>query len=154
MEHPKIIFFSCRRCILPRFYQKMDSLVFDGKGQVNILHLGGSHIQADVFSNRVRVKTVKFYPGFAASRGFVFPFSVAKPIHPRATPQVIKSMGHEQERAQKYYQTARTLGIAASTEDSAAEVTILLNNITVRLSGFIVMSAFSVILRMVPLSRF
>ena len=27
------------------FFQKMDSLVFENKGQVRIMHIGGSHIQ-------------------------------------------------------------------------------------------------------------
>ena len=56
----------------------MDSLVFENKGQVRIVHFGGSHIQADVFSNRVRENLVKRYPGLAAGRGFVFPYSAAR----------------------------------------------------------------------------
>lgn len=59
------------------FLHKMDSLLHTGRGTVNILHLGGSHIQADVFSNRIRSRMLRDIPLSPSSRGFVFPFTAA-----------------------------------------------------------------------------
>ncbi len=110
------------------FYAKMDSLVFHNKGQVNILHLGGSHIQADVISNQVRERLATEYPGKAASRGFVFPYSAARTNTPvsygsgyRGKWSMTKSVLKDIERP------LGLLGIAATTSDPRAEVTILLN---------------------------
>ena len=35
---------------MERFYQKLDSVVDLGEGVVNIMHIGGSHVQAGVFT--------------------------------------------------------------------------------------------------------
>lgn len=60
------------------FFKKLDTLVFENRGQVKILHIGGSHLQADVISGRIREHLIKEYPGASAGRGFVFPYSAAK----------------------------------------------------------------------------
>jgi hypothetical protein len=60
------------------FFNKMDTLVFENRGQVRILHVGGSHLQADVISGRIREHFIKEYPGASAGRGFVFPYSAAR----------------------------------------------------------------------------
>jgi hypothetical protein len=35
---------------MERFFSKMDSVLFLGKGNVSIMHIGGSHVQAGVFT--------------------------------------------------------------------------------------------------------
>lgn len=59
-------------------YSKYDSIILFGKGKLNIIHIGGSHIQADVYSHQVRkrMQTIQF--GTNGGRGFVFPYSIAK----------------------------------------------------------------------------
>jgi hypothetical protein len=62
------------------FYQKMAQLK-NGKNQrVNIVHLGDSHIQADLFSGTVRQLVQIDYGN--AGRGFIFPYRVAKSNEP------------------------------------------------------------------------
>ena len=39
---------------MERFYQKLDSVVFLGEGNVSIMHIGGSHVQAGVFTQQFR----------------------------------------------------------------------------------------------------
>jgi hypothetical protein len=36
------------------FYAKLSTLILEGKGQVNIVQIGGSHIQADIMSGQIR----------------------------------------------------------------------------------------------------
>lgn len=71
------IVFPAGNAAFSPFLHKLDSLIYTKHGNVNILHLGGSHIQADVFSNRIRSRLVREIPLPAASRGFVFPFTAA-----------------------------------------------------------------------------
>ncbi len=54
-----------------RFYAKMDSLVASARGNVNIWHIGGSHVQAAFFPNRVmnNIDSVTV----RGDRGFLFP---------------------------------------------------------------------------------
>ncbi len=64
----------------PRYdalFAKFDNLIRTGDNQIKIVHLGGSHIQADVYTHRIRQELQSFYPGVLGSRGFFFPYSVA-----------------------------------------------------------------------------
>ena len=59
---------------MERFFDKMDTLFFTGQGHVNIMHIGGSHVQAGVFSQQMRDNLLNLFPGITAGRGLVFPF--------------------------------------------------------------------------------
>lgn len=63
--------------VLEFFFAKLDTLVFRGEGQVHIVHIGGSHIQTDVYSHRMRTKLQNLQPGMQGGRGFVFPATIA-----------------------------------------------------------------------------
>ncbi|MBR4214801.1 MAG: hypothetical protein IKR94_05745 [Bacteroidales bacterium] len=63
-------------------YQKLDSMIMYGKGHLNIVQLGASHTQADVFSNQVRYRLQTFHPGLVGARGFVFPYRMTKSNNP------------------------------------------------------------------------
>jgi lysophospholipase L1-like esterase len=66
-----------------RFYQKLDTLIFTGKGQVNIVHFGGSHVQAGTLSDRMRQNWLQLSPGLKHSRGFFFPYRLAHTNNPK-----------------------------------------------------------------------
>lgn len=59
---------------MERFFDKLDTLLFTGKGNVSIMHIGGSHVQAGVFSQAMRDDLLNLTPGLTAGRGLVFPF--------------------------------------------------------------------------------
>lgn len=59
---------------MERFFDKLDTLFFTGKGHVSIMHIGGSHVQAGTFSQQMRDHLLNLYPGITAGRGLVFPF--------------------------------------------------------------------------------
>ena len=67
---------------LSYFYSKLDSTAFLGEGQPNILHLGGSHLQADIWSGQLRTHLQNIQVGMKSSRGLVFPFDIAKTNNP------------------------------------------------------------------------
>ena len=58
------------------FYEKMYQMEMSKSGKINIVHIGDSHIQADLFTAKIRTQFQKVFGngGF----GFTFPYSVAK----------------------------------------------------------------------------
>lgn len=110
------------------FYRKLDSLALFGKGNVNIVHIGGSHVQADVMSDRLRSNFTQCIPGFRAGRGMIFPYRAARTNNPanysisytgswrkcqNSLPPVDLSLGIS--------------GIAVSSDDRHASISFLLN---------------------------
>lgn len=68
---------------LSTFFAKLDSLALWGDNEINIVHIGGSHIQAGVFPNRMRMNFSNILPGFGGERGAIFPYSAARTNNPK-----------------------------------------------------------------------
>ena len=110
------------------FFKKLDTLVFENRGKVRILHIGGSHLQADVISGRIREHLVKEYPGASAGRGFVFPYSTARTNTPASYASYYKGIWDKNKNVQhEITKPLGLLGIAISTRDPRAEITLLLD---------------------------
>lgn len=62
------------------FYKKIFELQETKKGRVDIIHIGDSHIQADIFSGTIRQKLQLKFGN--AGRGLLFPYHVAKSNEP------------------------------------------------------------------------
>ncbi|PXV64070.1 LysM repeat protein [Dysgonomonas alginatilytica] len=62
--------------LLDPLFEKLYQLEKNQKGKVNIVHIGDSHVQADMFTNVIRqILQTKFGNG---GYGFTFPYSLAK----------------------------------------------------------------------------
>ena len=110
------------------FFKKLDTLVFENRGKVRILPIGGSHLQADVISGRIREHLVKEYPGASAGRGFVFPYSAARTNTPASYASYYKGIWDKNKNVQhEITKPLGLLGIAVSTRDPRAEITLLLD---------------------------
>ena len=59
------------------FLGKLDSLITTGGANVRILHVGGSHVQAGTWSDRLRRRFLSLRYGCDGGRGLVFPFAAA-----------------------------------------------------------------------------
>ena len=57
-----------------QLFGKMEKLLLEGKGQINVAYFGGSHIQADIISGQIRNRLQALYGGQDAGRGMLFPF--------------------------------------------------------------------------------
>ncbi len=66
----------------PTLFEKYKNILAKGTGQLKILHLGGSHIQADIYSNRMRQRLAEFSNNNVGGRGYVFPYNIAKTNNP------------------------------------------------------------------------
>ncbi len=91
------------------FFKKLDTLVFENRGKVRILHIGGSHLQADVISGRIREHLVKEYPGASAGRGFVFPYSAARTNTPASYASYYKGIWDKNKNVQ--HEITKPLGL-------------------------------------------
>ena len=65
-----------------RLYSKMDSVLFLGCSHLNIIHIGGSHVQAGTLTRRLRDDLLSLRPGLDGGRGLLFPFSAAHTNNP------------------------------------------------------------------------
>jgi len=110
--------------LLNLFFDKFDSVVRTGKGNINILHIGGSHVQAGTFPHRIRKNILQAYPESVARRGMIFPYSVApkcnNPIDYRVSSEqqfsLIRNVYKELEKP------LGVTGIAVYTHDTLAEI--------------------------------
>lgn len=110
---------------MDHFYARLAEVVFEGKGQVNIVQIGGSHIQADMMSGELRTRFQSFEGGQNAGRGFVFPYRLAHTNTPYgyyfAYSGKWKSCRNvEKKRACRLGMA----GISAYTEDTAASLAV------------------------------
>ncbi len=60
----------------------MDSVLFLGKGNLKIMHIGGSHVQAGTLTRQLRNDLLSLRPALDGGRGLVFPFSAAHTNNP------------------------------------------------------------------------
>ena len=59
------------------FLRKLDSLLITGGTDVHILHIGGSHVQGGILSDRLRRHFLSLRYGIDGGRGLVFPYTAA-----------------------------------------------------------------------------
>lgn len=110
-----------------RFYNKLETLLRTGEGKINIVQIGGSHIQAGTFSGQIRSRLQQMNGELNAGLGYVFPYRMARTNSPFG--YFIRHTGN--------WQTTRNVerrkndplgvgGISASTSADNAELTLLL----------------------------
>ena len=64
------------------FFSQLDSIYAGKKKKLHIFHIGGSHIQADMYSNKLRSYFQNMNAVSMGQRGFVFPFQLAHTNNP------------------------------------------------------------------------
>jgi lysophospholipase L1-like esterase len=64
------------------FLIKVDSLFKHKKSKINIVHFGGSHIQADIYTDYIRFHLQNDTAGIKGARGIIFPYKTAKTNNP------------------------------------------------------------------------
>ncbi len=106
-----------------RLFGKMDSVLFQGQGNLRIMHIGGSHVQAGTLTKRLRNNLLSLRPALDGGRGLVFPFSAARTNNPSSFTtsyegswKVTKNVQREPDRR------LGLTGIALSASDDKASV--------------------------------
>ncbi|MBU2951696.1 hypothetical protein KO493_13405 [Tamlana agarivorans] len=65
-----------------RLFTKLDRIYSGEKLNLHIMHIGGSHIQADFYTNKLRTYFQNMAPDATGQRGFVFPYHLAHTNNP------------------------------------------------------------------------
>jgi lysophospholipase L1-like esterase len=118
------------------FFEKLEKLVRTGEGRINVVQIGGSHIQAGTFSGQIRERLQQMNGEMNAGRGFMFPYRIARTNSPFG--YYIRYSGDWQSCRNVETRKSCTLGvggISATTLSQNAELTILLekeNNLDYR----------------------
>jgi lysophospholipase L1-like esterase len=113
--------------IFQSFILKFDSVVTHRQGNINIVHIGASHVQAGTFPHTVRQALLNAYPDLSASRGMVFPYAATPKCNNPADYRT-RSVGRFGLVRNVYHEHAKPLGItgiAVYTLDSVSEVRIV-----------------------------
>lgn len=104
-------------------YQRMNELMFEGEDKIHIVHMGGSHIQADIYTNILRERLQGLMPGMNGGRGLIFPFKMAKTNNP--SNYMVRYTGNweycKSTQKNKICDLGLT-GIAVTTTDSVADI--------------------------------
>ena len=112
---------------MERFFQKMDSAIFFGEGNVSIMHIGGSHVQAGVFTQQFRDNLLSIGSDLIGGQNFVFPFSAGGTNNPSHF--IVKSTGEWTYcRNAVRRETDKRMGLAGAavtTTDSTATISII-----------------------------
>ncbi len=111
------------------FYQKLDTLLRTGEGRMNIVHIGGSHIQAGTFSGQMRTRLQQLNGEMNAGFGFMFPYRISRTNSPFG--YYIRYSGSWQSCRNIEKRKNDPLGvggISASTQAPMADLTILLED--------------------------
>ena len=74
IESNRIAYYGNSSLQFERIYKKFSPMIKQGKGQVRILHIGDSHLQADFFSGRVRANFQSIFLGLQGARGMICPY--------------------------------------------------------------------------------
>lgn len=111
------------------FLQKLEKLVKTGEGRVNIVQIGGSHIQAGTFSGEVRYRFQQMNGDLNAGWGYMFPYRIARTNSPYG--YYIRYTGRWQSTRNVEKRKSGNLGIggiSATTSAPETELTILLED--------------------------
>ena len=65
-----------------KVFRKFDTIAKGGDEDLHIFHIGGSHIQADIYSNRLRCYLQMMNGTSKGQRGFIYPYKLAKTNNP------------------------------------------------------------------------
>lgn len=112
---------------MERFFQKMDSTILFGEGNVSIMHIGGSHVQCGMFTQQFRDNLLSISSDLMGGQYFVFPFSAGKTNNPSHFK--VKYTGTwEYCRNAKKSENEKRMGLAGAaitTTDNEASVSIV-----------------------------
>lgn len=113
-----------------RFYGLLDSLMAGNGRNVNIWHIGGSHVQAGHFTYRMQENLTSMADSLKGERGFIFPYRIAKTNSDKSfrtsyTGEWKAAMAASTHK--DFNPRFGIMGIAAQTGDSLATVGIGLN---------------------------
>ena len=109
------------------FNKKLEKLVTTGEGRINVVHIGGSHVQAGSFSGQMRNRLLQLDGDMNAGWGYMFPYRISRTNSPFG--YYIRYNGRWSSTRNVERKKSGMLGVggmSVSTSSPKAELTILL----------------------------
>lgn len=118
---------------LEKFFARWRQMEATGQGNINIVHIGGSHVQAGTMSNTIRQRLMHNHPRLVAGRGMLFPYSAAARCNNPADYRVRcpQKVTLTRNIYKEYPHPLGLCGISITASDSLTEVGIVLRDSTV-----------------------
>ena len=111
-----------------KLYQKLDNIYNNKEENLHVFHIGGSHIQADFYSNRLRHYLQNMSEKSKGQRGFIYPYRMAKTNNP-LNYKVTFDGDWKGYRCSRNDSVAWGLsGVSAKFKDSISNITIKANH--------------------------
>ena len=123
LEHNALRFPGGESADFDAFLGKLDTLVVTGRGDVRILHIGGSHVQGGSWTNTLRKNLMTLRYGMDGGRGLVFPYAAAGTNTPMGY-QTSYTGTWTSSRCLKPETVMGLCGMTVTTADTAATVAI------------------------------
>lgn len=112
-----------------RFYDKLEKLINTGEGRINVVQIGGSHIQAGTFSGQIRTRLQTINGEMNAGWGFMFPYRISRTNSPFGYYIRYNGSWHSTRNIERRKKSNLGVGgISATTSVPKAELTILLED--------------------------
>ncbi len=110
-----------------QLFSKLDSLLFFGINNINVVQIGASHTQADVFTGELRTKLQTMFPGLSTGRGYVFPYNLIRTNSPRSYKAKHTGTWKVCRNVERRSCELGLTGISATTYNEGATISISIN---------------------------
>ena len=110
------------------FFDRWHRMAETGAGNLNIMQIGGSHVQAGVLSNTVRCRLLGAFPGRVGPRGMLFPYSAAAKCNnpPDYRIHCVERMELTRCVAKEHAYPLGLCGIAVTASDTVTEIQVVI----------------------------
>ncbi len=111
-----------------QFFDKLEKLVRTGEGRINVVQIGGSHVQAGTFSGQIRSRMQQINGDMNAGWGFMFPYRISRTNSPFG--YYIRYKGYWQSCRNVERRKTCSLGVGgiSATTPGDAQLTVLLED--------------------------
>lgn len=112
-----------------RLFDRWENLIERRQGNINIVHIGGSHVQAGSLTNTVRCNLLADNPDLVGPRGMIFPYSAAAKCNNPADYRVHcpQKMILTRNVYKEHTYPLGLCGIAVTASDTVTEIAIQVN---------------------------
>jgi len=126
-SHDSLIFPADHHCF-DSLYYKLKQLHDGADTHLNILHIGGSHVQAGIFPARMRSNLQAFCPTGMVAEGMMFPFSALGTNRPKGYTCTVTGSWDKSRNTEKSPRLTMGLsGAAIATKNLSSTITLKRN---------------------------
>lgn len=114
------------------FFYKLEKVLTKGQGKVTVMHIGGSHVQADMMTHEFRSRLLALKPNIDGGRGMIFPFSAGNTNNPVSyRTEYTGEWKYERSSYGPMTTDLGLIGASITTSDTTASIKIKLESVMI-----------------------